>query len=230
MTRKKGMIIVEDLASLRLHYHISDLFKLSAPSEGETLRSHHKGYVILGCVSFAGKRNTKIVSNLPDLVLEWKLWFFYTRFRVGKESTHIWGILMQLNNELSEVQRPSSFWGLKYGSPWRIGGAVWPLVRHSLLLWGSRALASGRADDRARLVDCLKKRKHLVNANKDVEEDLERRNGENLQLGLALSRKEACCSSLVVLHRRLHQLVSLPALLAAPPEVPSDPIPEGSSP
>ncbi|KAL5984534.1 hypothetical protein ACLOJK_018639 [Asimina triloba] len=37
--------------------------------------------VILECVTFAEKRNTKIVSNLPDSVLEWKSRFFYSHFR-----------------------------------------------------------------------------------------------------------------------------------------------------
>ncbi|KAL6000982.1 hypothetical protein ACLOJK_006709 [Asimina triloba] len=37
--------------------------------------------VILRCVTFAGKRNMKIVSNLPDSVSDWKSKFFYARFR-----------------------------------------------------------------------------------------------------------------------------------------------------
>ncbi|KAL6001237.1 hypothetical protein ACLOJK_006969 [Asimina triloba] len=47
MTGKKGIIAAVDLVSLRLRYHISDFFELSAPSERETLRSHRKGYVCL---------------------------------------------------------------------------------------------------------------------------------------------------------------------------------------
>ncbi|KAL6002574.1 hypothetical protein ACLOJK_034508 [Asimina triloba] len=98
MTRRKGMITPEDLASLRLRYHIPDHFELLAPSVGETFRSHREGYVclnewmfktgvripldlcvlellnasllsrkvMLGDVSLAGKRNMKIVLNLPD--------------------------------------------------------------------------------------------------------------------------------------------------------------------
>ncbi|KAL5973091.1 hypothetical protein ACLOJK_037117 [Asimina triloba] len=37
--------------------------------------------VMLGCVTFAGKLNTKIISNLPDSVSKWKSRLFYARFR-----------------------------------------------------------------------------------------------------------------------------------------------------
>ncbi|KAL6000172.1 hypothetical protein ACLOJK_034850 [Asimina triloba] len=40
--------------------------------------------VMLGSVSFAGTRNTKIVLNLPDSVPEWKLQFFYAPFEEGR--------------------------------------------------------------------------------------------------------------------------------------------------
>ncbi|KAL6003016.1 hypothetical protein ACLOJK_023238 [Asimina triloba] len=47
MTRKKGMITAEDLASLRSRYHITDHFELLAPSAGETFRSHREGCICL---------------------------------------------------------------------------------------------------------------------------------------------------------------------------------------
>ncbi|KAL6003988.1 hypothetical protein ACLOJK_004534 [Asimina triloba] len=195
MTGKKGMITVEDSASLRSRYHISDLFELLAPSEGETLGSYREGCVglnewmfkVKGGISFVGKRSTKIISNLPDLVSEWKLLFFYAIFRAKEESTHARGIPTRWNNELPEIRR----------------AGVW--------------------EDQPMTV------------NKEAEEDLERRNKENLWLGLALSHEEACYFGLIRSSPEAPSnpslgLVSSPALVAAPPEVCSDPIPGGSYP
>ncbi|KAL5980805.1 hypothetical protein ACLOJK_028716 [Asimina triloba] len=44
---KKGMIVSDNLASLRSYYRISDCVELLAPSEGETLRDHRKGCICL---------------------------------------------------------------------------------------------------------------------------------------------------------------------------------------
>ncbi|KAL5973249.1 hypothetical protein ACLOJK_037276, partial [Asimina triloba] len=137
MTGKKGMIMSEELVSLRSRYLIPNFFELLATLEGETLRSHREGCVrlnewmfkarvriplvrcradrlfwasllsrkvILGGISFAGKRNTKIVSNLPDSVSDWKLRFFYARFRAGEEPACPWGFPTQWDNALPEVR------------------------------------------------------------------------------------------------------------------------------
>ncbi|KAL6005064.1 hypothetical protein ACLOJK_005625 [Asimina triloba] len=47
MTGKKGMIMSEELVSLRSRYLIPNFFELLAPLEGETLKSHCEGYVCL---------------------------------------------------------------------------------------------------------------------------------------------------------------------------------------
>ncbi|KAL5973142.1 hypothetical protein ACLOJK_037169 [Asimina triloba] len=276
MTGKKGIMTTEDLVSLRLCYHILDLFELLAPSEGETLRSHCKGCVclnewmfkagvriplefgilellstfsatpiqilpnswriiqsvlwfcewrkcranrhlwvslisrkvILVSVSFAGKRNTKIIPNLPDLVSKWKLQFFYARFRAGEESTHAWGIPMAA---LEFLQLKSLKWHSAKGAflRWCEGlplfgssgvllcgelvGSLGPSSGTRSSSEGSRASASHRTDNKARLVERPKKRKRLVYdlvgqghqlmaVNKRVEEEAERQNEENLQL------------------------------------------------
>ncbi|KAL5978613.1 hypothetical protein ACLOJK_029730 [Asimina triloba] len=59
--------------------------------------------VMLGCVTFAMKQNTKIFSNLPDSVSEWKLRFFYACFKETQGATSSWDIPFKWNDELSEV-------------------------------------------------------------------------------------------------------------------------------
>ncbi|KAL6006894.1 hypothetical protein ACLOJK_032390 [Asimina triloba] len=51
-------------------------------------------------VSFMGKGNTKLVSNLPDSVSEWKLKFFYARLGMGEDR---WGVPDRSAEKLPEV-------------------------------------------------------------------------------------------------------------------------------
>ncbi|KAL6001328.1 hypothetical protein ACLOJK_007062 [Asimina triloba] len=152
------MILADDVASLRLRYHIPNNVELSAPREGETLPDHHDDNislnkwtfkvrvqipfdfgvsellhafdaapiqfckwrkcradhrfwasllsrkVMLGCVTFARKRNTKIILNFSYSVLEWKLRFFYAHFEEAQGTVRSWGVLLQWNDELPKVR------------------------------------------------------------------------------------------------------------------------------
>ncbi|KAL6001278.1 hypothetical protein ACLOJK_007010 [Asimina triloba] len=240
MTGKKWMITSEELVSLRLRYLILNFCESLAPLEGETLRSHREGCVclnewmfkagvhiplefgiskllnvILGGISFAGKRTTKIVSNLPNLVSDYKLRFFNARFRAMEEPARAWGYSTRgvflrwcEGLSLSEGSRV-----LLCSEP---VGPVGPSSSTRFSFEGSRAPASRRTGDRVWLVECSKKRKQLIDvdavgegyqpvvANKEVGEDVEGQNEEDLRLGLALSREEARCSSLFVASPEAH--------------------------
>ncbi|KAL5975344.1 hypothetical protein ACLOJK_019666 [Asimina triloba] len=113
--------------------------------------------VMLGCVTFLGKQNTKIILNLLDPMLEWKLRFFYARFE----------------GQGAPVARVSLCSGIT--SCPRLGA----LRRRA----GAGAKGSSRGP---------------TALDKEVRERLARQDEEDLQAGLALSRKEARRSGLLV--------------------------------
>ncbi|KAL6009567.1 hypothetical protein ACLOJK_022797 [Asimina triloba] len=201
--------------------------------------------VILGGISFIGKRTTKIVLNLPDSVSDCKLRFFYSRFRAGEEQVRYVG-LEELKSGLKWHSTRGAF--LRWCEGLSFYGGLEALLRSEPMgpsgpssgtrssSRGSRASVSRHVSDRVWPVARPKKRKRLIDvaASEGVGEEVERLNAENLRLGLALSREEAPCSGLVVASPEGRDdtpgLVSSPILVAALLEVSLGPIPGGSSP
>ncbi|KAL5985463.1 hypothetical protein ACLOJK_027447 [Asimina triloba] len=170
--------------------------------------------VMLGYVTFVGKRNTKIVLNLLDSVPECKLRFFYARFEEDEIMScrrsevlcqRSWsrdrGRLWSSSNRtaLNDIQRrgPSSggvrvflFLGLRpllLVQNWR-GVHV---TKHRA---PRRALIRLPGGHRHQSFIALVIERGPTTLNKEAQECLARQDEENLQAGLALSHEEACYS------------------------------------
>ncbi|KAL5978134.1 hypothetical protein ACLOJK_029251 [Asimina triloba] len=68
MTKKKGMIIPNDLESLRSRYRISDCIELLAPTEGETLRDHYEGNIYLNEWMFKAEVHIRFDFGISKLL------------------------------------------------------------------------------------------------------------------------------------------------------------------
>ncbi|KAL6002935.1 hypothetical protein ACLOJK_023157 [Asimina triloba] len=149
--------------------------------------------VILGCVTFTRKRNTKIISNLPDSVPEWKLQHLVSLLSrkvmlgwitfAGKRNTNI---VSNLPDSVPE-------WKLQFLY------AHFSEVECLVFDWGLPMLVPHFLDHRTRAEERPKKKKRLGPTALDEEEEhLARQKEADLQLGLVLSREEARRSSLVI--------------------------------
>ncbi|KAL5978230.1 hypothetical protein ACLOJK_029347 [Asimina triloba] len=194
--------------------------------------------MMLGSVSFTRKWNTKIVSNLPNSVPEWKLQFFYARFKEG-EDNELPVVRSVALEELERGQSHIALSGIRRRGPFRwceglllsealgvllrgvLAGASGPSLGTRPSSEGSRALASRPTNYRDRFVERPKKRIHLVDGhqpvavNKGAEEDVERLDEENLQLRLALCRQEARFSGLAIASLEV-PLIPIPKLVSSP--------------
>ncbi|KAL6000999.1 hypothetical protein ACLOJK_006726, partial [Asimina triloba] len=180
--------------------------------------------VMLGCVTFVEKQNTKINGSFspstPTLrrrreqfVAGVSPYSGITSCRRSKAlRRRSWsgdkGVLTTSphgeteGHPCGEASSPSS------GNRSSTGGSSTPVLRHP--------------GHRVRSEESPKKRKHLVKGptalNKEAHERLVRQDEENLQVGLTLSREEACCSSLLVTSPEVS--VDFVFLELAPPPVP----------
>ncbi|KAL5980941.1 hypothetical protein ACLOJK_028861 [Asimina triloba] len=70
----------------------------------------HSRKVIQGIVTFTGKHNNKVVSNLPDSVSEWKMRFFYACSKeAGRRGVVlIWGVPDWWRERLPDVVETAS--------------------------------------------------------------------------------------------------------------------------
>ncbi|KAL6001201.1 hypothetical protein ACLOJK_006933 [Asimina triloba] len=193
MADMKGMIIFDGLESVHLRYRIPKNVKLSTPREGETHRDHCDG-----CVTFARKWNMKIVSNLSDSTLEWKLQFFYARFKetsVALEELDLGQITNLVKGAFTGGSRayPSlELQQLLLEKTRRSAGAVKIFDRGVACV----SPTSSRSSNASRGVPEEKKGPTALD---EEEERLARQEKVDLQVGPALSHEEARSSGLIVI-------------------------------
>ncbi|KAL6002293.1 hypothetical protein ACLOJK_034223 [Asimina triloba] len=166
--------------------------------------------VMLRCVSFARKRNTKIVLNLPDSVPEWKFWFFYARFEeavtpeeLKRGQRRLWN--SSNRTALNGIQQRGPFLRWYQGHPllgfqallpmenWRDVHAAKHQVpcRALVRLPGGCRLRSFIAQITERSRRSVRKRRNALlrgptTLSKEAQESLARQDEENLQASLAL--------------------------------------------
>ncbi|KAL6001525.1 hypothetical protein ACLOJK_007263 [Asimina triloba] len=211
MTGKKGIITADDLASLRLRYHIPDYLELLPPSAGETFRSHREGCIYLNERMFKAGVWIPLDFGIFELLHICGV----SPIQEGEGLTRAWGIPVQWNNELPEWHSTKGVF-LRWCEGLPLLGAS-GVPSHGEFGGGGtwaprRALAPPLGDLRHQqsvvpMIERVRQGKEPMALGKVAEEDMERWDEENLQLGLALSREGA---------RRFDLSVASPEALGGP--------------
>ncbi|KAL5980946.1 hypothetical protein ACLOJK_028866 [Asimina triloba] len=163
--------------------------------------------VIQGIVTFIGKHNNKVVSNLPDSVSEWKMRFFYACLKeAGGGGLSLFGESIgrrgnRVGGARDELESGSAV--LPFSQPQIVltKGDLLPVVSGLDVLWCSASFRArrGGGNRRARrgvLGRRGVRRRGPVIPQDEEEERLARREVADLHTVLALSREEARRSGL----------------------------------
>ncbi|KAL5980928.1 hypothetical protein ACLOJK_028848 [Asimina triloba] len=185
------------------------------PLNSQLLEDHPDGCVVLrvaevqrqpslleGLVTFTGKHNNKVVSNLPDSVLKWKMRFFYARLKeAGGGGLSLSGeSLIDGERDCLTSWKPQSGSGvLPFSQPQMvlIEGDLFLMVSGLDVLWCSGSFRMRRAGGASACEEGrLRKKRHLKKAIREgqgpeeEEERLARREVTDLHAELALSHEE----------------------------------------